>query len=107
MCIRDRSGNGQAVIRGNHVRAKYVENSTVFADTLEADYILSSRISCTDSILASGSRGAIIGGEVIAAKNIKASRVGSQSGSPTEIILGVQPKLREELNANRCLLYTS
>lgn len=95
------SGNGQAVIRGNHVRAKYVENSTVFADTLEADYILSSRISCTDSILASGSRGAIIGGEVIAAKNIKASRVGSQSGSPTEIILGVQPKLREELNANR------
>lgn len=95
------SGNGQAVIRGSHVRAKYVENSSVFADTLEADYILSSRISCTDSILASGSRGAIIGGEVIAAKNIKASRVGSQSGSPTEIILGVQPKLREELNANR------
>jgi len=91
------SGNNQAVIRGTHVRAKHLESCTVYAESLESDYILTSCIFCSDSIQATGSRGAIIGGQVVAANHIKASCIGSQSGRFTEITLGVQPKIREDL----------
>lgn len=95
------SGNNQAVIRGTHIRAKHLESCTVYAESLESDYILTSRVFCSDSILATGSRGVIIGGQVVAANHIKASCIGTQSGRATEITLGVQPKIREELLANR------
>jgi len=93
------SGNNQAVIRGTHVRAKHLESCTVYSESLESDYILTSCIFCSDSIQATGSRGAIIGGQVVAANHIKASCIGSQSGRSTEITLGVQPKIREDLLA--------
>ena len=95
------SGNNQAVIRGTHVRAKHLESCTVYAESLESDYILTSLVFCSDSIQAMGSRGAIIGGQVVAANHIKASCIGSQSGRSTEITLGVQPKIREDLLATR------
>lgn len=95
------SGNNQAIIRGVHVRAKHLENCTVYAQNLESDYILTSRVFCSDSVMATGSRGAIIGGQVVAANRIKANCIGIQSGRTTEITLGVQPQLREELLANR------
>lgn len=95
------SGNMQAVIRGTRVRAKHLESCTVYAESLESDYILTSRVFCSDSVLATGSRGSIIGGQVVAANRIKANSIGTQSGRSTEITLGVQPQIREELLANR------
>lgn len=95
------SGNSQAVIRGKHVRARHLENCTVYAECLESDYILTSRIFCSDSVVASGSRGSIIGGQVVAVNRIKANSIGSQSGRATEITLGVQPEIREELHTNQ------
>ena len=95
------SGNNQAVIRGKHVRAKHLENCTVYAQCLESDYILTSRIFCSDSVVAAGSRGSIIGGQLVAANRIKANSIGTQSGRATEITLGVQPEIREELLTNR------
>lgn len=95
------SGNNQAVIRGKNVRARHLENCTVYAECLESDYILTSRIFCSDSVVAAGSRGSIIGGQVVAVNRIKANSIGSQSGRGTEITLGVQPEIREELHSNR------
>lgn len=95
------SGNSQAVVRGRKVRAKHLENCTVYAESLESDYILSSRVFCSDSVVAAGSRGSIIGGQIVAVNRIKANSIGSQSGRATEITLGVQPEIREELQANR------
>lgn len=100
------SGNNQAVIRGTHVRAKHLESCTVYAESLESDYILTSCVFCSDFIQATGSRGAIIGGQAVAANHIKASCIGTQSGRATEITLGVQPKIREELLANRKELFS-
>ncbi|WP_369283681.1 DUF342 domain-containing protein [Oscillibacter sp. GMB15532] len=100
------SGNNQAVIRGKNVRARHLENCTVYAECLESDYILTSRIFCSDSVVAAGSRGSIIGGQVVAVNRIKANSIGSQSGRATEITLGVQPEIREELHANRKELAT-
>jgi len=51
--------------------------------------------------VASGSRGSIIGGQVGAVNRIKANSIGSQSGRATEITLGVQPEIREELHTNQ------
>ncbi len=95
------SGNNQAVIRGKNVRARHLENCTVYAECVESDYILTSRIFSSDSVVAAGSRGSIIGGQVVAVNRIKANSIGSQSGRSTEITLGVQPEIREELHANR------
>lgn len=95
------SGNGQAVIRARAVRAKYLESCTVFADTLESNYIFSSRVFCDDFIHVKGGRGAIIGSTVVAANEVKASSIGSLSGRNTEISIGTLPKVREELCENR------
>lgn len=95
------SGNGQAVIRGKHVRAKYLENCTVYAEELESEYILTSHVYCSGSVLVSGGRGAIIGGQVVAAQNVKASRIGTQTGRTTDICLGVRPDVREEFATNK------
>lgn len=95
------SGNGQAVIRGKLVRARYLESCTVYAQQVESDYIMASRVFSEDSVCASGGHGAIISGQVVAANMVKATTIGSASGRYTEVSLGGQPKLREELYQNK------
>lgn len=95
------SGNGQAVIRGKNVRVKYLENCTVYAENLESEYILTSCVYCSGSVTVTGGRGAIIGGQIVAAQNVKASCIGSQTGRTTKICMGVKPDVREEFAANK------
>jgi len=98
------SGNDKAHIRckGNAV-IKYIQNATVeVAGNLGVKQsILHSKVTCDHTITVAGAKGMIVGGPVIARRELTAGAIGNKLATPTEIIVGEQVDLRVEiLNAD-------
>ena len=91
-------GDANAFIKsGSNVRAKYLENCTVYAGKgVYTDCAISSRIGSDDCVVVTTGRGTIIGGTVTAGKVIKAHIVGSNSGRKTNLVLGALPYTEQE-----------
>jgi hypothetical protein len=90
-------GDNRATIKsGGSVRVKYLESCVVYASqSVYADCIMSAQVNSDDSISVTSGRGTIIGGNLTAARLIKARMIGSQSGMKTNLTLGVLPYSRE------------
>ncbi|MGI5962096.1 MAG: DUF342 domain-containing protein [Lawsonibacter sp.] len=86
-------GQGRAILRAQKsVYAKYLEHCHVYArESVQADCIISSEIYSNGSVEVHTGRGAIIGGAIHAARQVRATTVGSKSECPTLIFLGGQP----------------
>lgn len=95
-------GDNRALIKsGGSLRAKYLENCVAYAGKcIYADCIMSSHIYSDDKISVMSGRGTVIGGTLTAAHTVQAQIIGSQSGTKTEITLGVLPYVQEELRNN-------
>lgn len=91
-------GDVNAVIKSSsNVRAKYLENCTVYAGgSVYTDCTISSQIGSNDSIVVTTGRGTAIGGTMTAGRAIKAHIVGSNSGRKTKLVLGVLPYTERE-----------
>ncbi|SHN62436.1 DUF342 domain-containing protein [Fervidobacterium gondwanense] len=80
------------------VHVKYAEAVTIEAENL---YFESNLMNCTvrvtNSIIGTGPRANIIGGEYIALSKIEAEEIGSDFGVNTYLEVGVNPYIREEL----------
>lgn len=85
------------------VVAKFVENAKITAgqDILISDVVLHSHLSAGKKICVVGRRGQIVGGSASAADEIVIKSAGSSSTTPTDLQVGVNPKLREEYFALR------
>jgi hypothetical protein len=92
-------GDNRAVLRSRGcVRVKYLENCVVYAgECVFADCIMTSHIFSDDAICVQTGRGSVIGGALTAAKSIRASVIGSQSGIQTKLTLGELPFVQSEL----------
>lgn len=92
-------GDNRALIKsGGTIRAKYLENCVAYAGScIFADCVMSSQIFSDDRISVMGGRGTIIGGAMTAAYKVEARIIGSQSGTKTEVTLGVLPYVQDEL----------
>lgn len=86
-------GDQEAIIRANrNIYSKYLEHGIVHArGNIITDCILHSDVYCDGEVQVTSGRGVIIGGNIRAAREIKANVVGSKSQSNTSIILGGQP----------------
>lgn len=86
-------GDQEAVIRANrNIYTKYLEHGIVHArGNIVTDCILHSDVYCDGEVQVTSGRGVIIGGNIRAARGIKANVVGSKSQSNTNIIMGGQP----------------
>ncbi len=86
-----------------NVHAKFIENSTVLAegDVYVSDVILHSRVSAKHKVVVEGRRGMIVGGQVTAGEEIKAKIAGTQLAISTELVVGINPALREEYQVLR------
>ena len=86
-------GDGETVVRSRHnLFAKYMEGSTVYVrENLETDCIVNCEIYCDGDVLVESGRGAIIGGQIWGAQQVKARVVGAKSECRTIVILGGQP----------------
>lgn len=86
-------GDGETEVRSRHnLFAKYMEGAAAYVrENLETECIVNCEIYCDGDVLAESGRGAIIGGQIWAAQQVKARVVGAKSECRTTVILGGQP----------------
>lgn len=90
-------GRGRAICGGSF-KAVFVENAEVYAHgDVTADVFMHSQVRCGGSLIAEGRRGAIVGGAYVVGRDVKALTVGSSSGVPTSLELGVDPTVMEKM----------
>lgn len=90
----------QVYAKGN-VICKFIEHAhiEVKGNVIVADAILHSSVIAGDSVyILSGKKGIIIGGLVKAKNEVNVKNIGNMSEVPTEIEVGIEPGIREEIN---------
>lgn len=101
-------GQDIAVLRAQKgVYAKYLENCSVYArESVHADCIINCKIYSNGTVQVRTGRGVIIGGIIRAAREVRATTVGSKAERLTSIILGGDPceeaeraQIQEELHS--------
>ncbi|NBG87594.1 FapA family protein [Isachenkonia alkalipeptolytica] len=93
-------GNNQAVLTGENIIAKYIENATLKAKgNIEAEAILHSIVQAKGSITVGGKKGLIVGGSIKAQKEIRAKVMGSHMGTITNVEVGLDPEDKEYFDA--------
>ena len=87
---------------GQNVSSKYLENCFVVAcGTVKAESIVNSNVVSSDKVLLNTGKGMILGSSVISFKGIEAKIIGIEQRIPTNITIGTDPKLYDELQKLR------
>lgn len=91
-------GSDNCEVKANgHVFSRYIENAYVFSEKLvESEMILHSNIVSRGDVLASGKKGAIMGGRIRAKNEVRAKTIGAVMATPTLIEVGVDPHIKRE-----------
>ncbi|MEW6607128.1 MAG: FapA family protein [bacterium] len=87
--------------KGN-LTCKFIENATVEVkgDVTVTDSIIHSHVDAGGNVIVlEGKKGTIIGGRICAGKEVNAKNIGSISEPLTEIEVGIDPALRQEMTA--------
>jgi uncharacterized protein len=93
-------GSGEGSVRaGGNLTVRFLENAAVHAEgnIFVRDDIVRSNVSANGSISATGGKGRIRGGVVVAGKNIEMYEIGSPTGVLTYVSVGVASKLQEDM----------
>lgn len=96
-----RGKRGYIYAKGN-LNCKFIENTTVEVkgDVIVADAILHSNVSAGGNVtVLEGKKGVILGGRITAGGEINAKNIGSISEVHTEIEVGIDPAIRQEMLA--------
>jgi len=86
---------------GKNIYAKFINSSLVKAegDVIVTDAIFHSKVTAGNRIICLGKKGRIIGGKLVASKEINAKEIGSRNSSTqTDIEVGTDPEAKEKLN---------
>jgi len=91
-------GQKTRVMADGNVEAKYVRNAYVESGgaVTVVDAIMHSTVIASDKVFLSG-RGMLVGGTTVAGWEVVAKEIGAKSNVPTEIEVGEDPRLRDEL----------
>ena len=83
---------------GGDICAQFFESAKVQAKgDVKAGSILHSEIHCGNSVIVSGKKGFIVGGEVLCDKYVEANSLGNKMETQTVIKVGVKPELYSEM----------
>lgn len=93
-------GGGKGVIKSKgDVHAKFLEYATVKAEgCLYAGSIISSEVTVNDKVYLKGKHASLVGGITHAATGVEATNYGNNYGIKTEIYVGINHKLKKEIN---------
>lgn len=96
----DRKGEGAIEAEGA-VYARFVQDAFLYAgsDVLIEEAAINANVSAGRDIVLEGGRGELIGGNSLAGRSIRASKIGARAETPTFLTVGVSPdtmaKIRE------------
>ncbi len=96
-----RGKRGYIYAKGN-LNCKFIENTTVEVkgDVIVVDAILHSNVDAGRNVVVlEGKKGVIVGGRIRAGGEVNAKNIGSISEVLTEIEVGIDPSLRQEMSA--------
>ncbi|MEM7180593.1 MAG: FapA family protein [Spirochaetota bacterium] len=84
---------------GGNVVAKFVQNANVITekDVIVQESIMQSNVNAGGRIICKGKRAQIVGGSLKATQYIAAKLLGSSTNPPTEIIVGINPKVLKQM----------
>lgn len=91
-------GMGKAIVKsGNNISSRFIENCAmvIAKNTIKAEAVLHSYVSCGDSLELVGGKGLLSGGSIKAGKLVSAKVIGSRMYTVTEIDVGVDPVVKE------------
>ncbi len=94
------SGNDKAKITcPGDATIKYIRNATVDVggSLTTAQAIMHSKVTVGNKVTVAGAKGVIVGGQIIAGREVMAASMGSNFATPTEVIVGEAVGLRDEL----------
>jgi len=94
-CFGDREGIMEA---GGDITVKFAEGQRLIAgrEILVGGEIINCRVEAGDKVMVKGRRGKIIGGRVRARREIRASVLGSEAGTATELQVAYDPELMRQ-----------
>ncbi|HPA44593.1 MAG TPA: FapA family protein [bacterium] len=93
-------GRERGLIRaGGDVTVAFLQNATVYSgsDVRMANQILNSRVYAKGKVVVTTGKGSIVGGHIQAGKGVEAKVIGSDFGTKTEIVSGVDWEVEERL----------
>lgn len=96
-----RGKRGYIYAKGN-LNCKFIENTTVEVkgDVIVSDSIIHSNVDASGNVVVlEGKKGVIIGGRIRAGGEVNAKNIGSISEVATDIEVGIDPSLRQEMLA--------
>lgn len=81
------------------VYAKFIQNAKVDVekDVIVQEGILHSKVQAGGKIICNGKRAQIVGGEILAGQEVRVKQLGAQSSTPTRVVVGVNPKILQQL----------
>ncbi|MGE5552318.1 MAG: DUF342 domain-containing protein [Betaproteobacteria bacterium] len=84
---------------GKNIQARFIQNCRVEAtgDVVVDEALMYADVEAQGRVETRGSKGRIVGGTVRAVKGVVARVIGSKLGTHTEIMVGVNPEVRAEL----------
>ncbi|BDU50232.1 DUF342 domain-containing protein [Haliovirga abyssi] len=96
--IGKEEGIGKVIAEGN-IKSKFIENGEIISGGMVfANNILYSKVNAKDTINVTSKKGKIIGGKIVAGREVIARVIGSKmGGAVTEVEVGVFPEYRERL----------
>ncbi|WP_425415646.1 DUF342 domain-containing protein [Paenibacillus oryzae] len=102
------SNKGHVKAKGS-VKSSFIQDAHVYAgeDVIIGQSIMHSSVKAGKSVVCSGAKGIIVGGNVQAGDLVAARTVGNAMSTATAIEVGVNPQLREELLELRASIKTN
>lgn len=93
------SGHGKAYIKAaSDVLAKFIEHAEVYTNaSVHTEECMHSTVYAGEKVVVDGKQGRIVGGLTRARQEVSAKTVGSPLATPTEIEVGIEPKLKDNL----------
>lgn len=93
------ASNKGFVKAGCNVRSSFIQDGIVIAgeDVLVSQSIMHSNVKAGKSVICSGAKGLIVGGQIQAGELVRARNIGNSMSTATSIEVGVNPQYRTEL----------
>lgn len=91
--------NEGEIVAGQSVFARFVQDARIYAgrDVIIEEAAMTSHIAAGGSVILDSGRGELIGGTVLAGREVRARKLGARSEAPTDITVGIQPDAMQKL----------